>query len=118
MPRRSKRSQMDVEVLIPTDSFSPPSLLTDIVRSATNTDVRTLGAGEDGTNKEQHNWLHLHVVTALAAEDTHHPAQEVAVTHLPHVFVAVVPEIQLVVCYDFVASAVVVVWICAEKSIR
>lgn len=42
--------------------------------------------------------------------------QEVAVTHLPHIFVAVVPEVQLVGCYDFVASAVVVVWICAENS--
>lgn len=38
--------------------------------------------------------------------------RKLAVTHLPHVFVAVVSEVQFVGCYDFVASAVIVVWIC------
>lgn len=33
------------------------------------------------------------------------------VTHLPHVFVAVVSEVQLVGCYNFIASAVIIIWV-------
>lgn len=35
-------------------------------------------------------------------------------THLPHFFVAVVSEVQLVCCYDFVPSVIIIIWICWE----
>ncbi len=38
------------------------------------------------------------------------------VTHLPHFFVAVVSEIQVVCCYDFIASVVIIIWICGEQE--
>ena len=36
------------------------------------------------------------------------------VTHLPHLFVAVVSEVQVVRCYDFIASVVIIIRICWE----
>lgn len=36
------------------------------------------------------------------------------VTHLPHFFVAVVSEVQVVCCYDLIASVVIIIWICWE----
>lgn len=41
--------------------------------------------------------------------------RKLAVTHLSHVFVAVVSEVQFVGCYDFIASAVIVVWVCGAS---
>lgn len=37
-------------------------------------------------------------------------------THLPHIFVAVVSEVQFVCSYDFIASAVIIIRICWESK--
>lgn len=38
------------------------------------------------------------------------------VTHLPHFFIAVVSEVQVICRYDFIASVVVIIWICEESE--
>lgn len=38
-------------------------------------------------------------------------------THLPHFFIAVVSEVQVVCGYDFIASVVIIIWICGESEI-
>lgn len=37
-------------------------------------------------------------------------------THLPHVFVAVVSEVQFVCRDDFIAPVVIIIWICWEPK--
>lgn len=38
------------------------------------------------------------------------------VTHLPHFFVAVVSKVQVVCCYDFIASVIIIIWICWKSE--
>lgn len=134
VPQSGKRkSHMDAAERIHTDS-SCSSVFADWhgEQCQTNAAVQTLRWRAAWITHPVDARLRVTAFARLAAaarvtQDTHDStwetlgiwaSQEVAVTHLPHVFVAVVPEVQLVICYDFVASAVVVVWICAEKPIR
>lgn len=56
------------------------------------------------------------VYSALARRHSSRTGLGRTVTHLPHVFVAVVFEVQLVGCYNFIASAIIIIWICWAQN--